>query len=291
MATTLVIGCGYIGKRIARLALERNDTVAVLVRDPEKGTEMEHAGAQVFSGNLDRPDSFPPLPTTGATVHYLVPPIGGGSIDTRVRIFCASIQRGQEPAKVIYMSTSGVYGDCGGAVVSEDSPANPQTSRARRRLDAENYLLSWGRETGVAVVILRVPGIYGPGRVPLAQIESGNPVLRENESPLTNRIHADDLAQVCLAAAERGGSGDIFNVGDGQCSTMTGYFNAVADEFGLMRPSQVSREVAPQLMNPLILSYFSESRCLDTTKMRKKLGVTLRYPTLEEGLKACRGPE
>lgn len=288
---TLVIGCGYIGKRIARLALERKDAVALLVRDPEKAVDLQYAGAQVFSGNLDRPDSFPALPTAGATVYYLVPPIGGGSIDTRVRIFCASIPSGQAPAKVVYMSTSGVYGDCGGAVVTEESPVNAETARARRRLDAENYLLSWGRETGVAVVILRVPGIYGPGRVPLAQIESGNPVLRESESPLTNRIHADDLSQICLAAAEKGDSGDIFNVSDGQCGTMTGYFNAVADEFGLMRPSQVSREMAPELMNPLILSYFSESRCLDNTKMKNKLGVTLRYPTLEEGLKACRGPE
>ena len=291
MQTTLIVGCGYIGKRIARLALERHHHVSALVRAPEKGLELERAGAQVFYGNLDQPDNFPVLPTAGATVHYLVPPIGGGSVDTRIRIFCACIQPGNEPAKIVYMSTSGVYGDCGGAVVSEETPVNPQTARARRRLDAETYLQSWGREVGVPVIILRVPGIYGPGRVPVAQIESGNPVLRENESPLTNRIHADDLAQVCLATAEKGEPGDIFNVSDGQCSTMTSYFNAVADQFGLMRPSQVSREVAPQVMNPLILSFFSESRCLDNTKMMSKLGVTLRYPTLEEGLKACRGPE
>lgn len=291
MDKVVIMGCGYVGKRIGKLALQQGSEVWALVRKPEKGTELEQSGFRVLCGNLDEPDRLPELPTKDAVVHYLVPPIGGGSIDPRVRIFAASIAPGNEPRKIVYMSTSGVYGDCRGEVVTEETAVNARTSRARRRLDAEEHLLSWGRERNVPVVILRVSGIYGPERVPVPQIESGNPVIREDESPMTNRIHVEDLAAVCMAAAARGEAGEIVNVSDGNCTTMTSYFNAVADEFGLMRPPQVSMEQAPRLMNPLILSYFSESRCLDNTKMMRRLGVTLRYPTLEQGLKGCRGAE
>jgi nucleoside-diphosphate-sugar epimerase len=138
------------------------------------------------------------------------------------------------------------------------------------------------------VVILRVTGIYGPGRLPVNQLTSGQPVLDERLASLTNRIHADDLVRVCLAAAERGEDGDIFNVSDGHPGTMTEYFNAAADLLGLPRPRQVSWEEAQQVMSPLMFSYVSESRRLDNRKMREKLGVTLRYPTLAEGMPACR---
>ena len=291
MSNVLIVGCGYVGKRIAKLALTEGSDVFALVRNGEKAAELEQSGIHALCGNFDEPDRLPELPTRDAVVHYLVPPIGGGSIDPRVRLFAASIAPGNEPRILVYMSTSGVYGDCRGRTIDEETPVNAQTTRARRRLDAEEYLLSWGRNRNVPIVILRVSGIYGPERVPIAQIESGNPIIREAESPLSNRIHVDDLAVVCMAAAVKGEAGEIFNVSDGNCTTMTSYFNAVADEFGLMRPSQVSREQAPRLMNPLILSYFSESRCLDNNKMLERLGITLKYPTLTEGLKGCRGAE
>jgi nucleoside-diphosphate-sugar epimerase len=217
-------------------------------------------------------------------VYYLAPPPGGGVIDPRVRVLTDAIAEGNEPQKIIYMSTSGVYGDCGGALVDEETPAAPGTPRGKRRLDAEQWFLGWGKKRNVPVVILRVSAIYGPGRLPIPHIESGNPVLRESDSPLSNRIHADDLATVCLAAGERGEGGEIFNVSDGECTSMTHYFNAVADAFGLLRPPQVTRVEAGRVMNPLLLSYFSESRCLDNTRMRERLKVTLRYPNLHEGL-------
>jgi nucleoside-diphosphate-sugar epimerase len=189
---------------------------------------------------------------------------------------------------VIYMSTSGVYGDCGDAVVTEETPAIPQTARGKRRLDAESVFREWGAEKKVPVVILRVTGIYGPGRLPVSQLTSGQPVLDERIASLTNRIHADDLTRVCLAAAERGDDGDIFNVSDGHPGTMTEYFNAAADFLGLPRPRQVSWEEARQVMSPLMLSYVSESRRMDNRKMREKLGIKLLYPTLAEGIPECR---
>jgi nucleoside-diphosphate-sugar epimerase len=288
MANILIIGCGDIGRRVARLALAEKATVTGFIRSAESAAELEKLGVAAIIGNLDDPATLKELPTTGAIVFYLAPPPGGGNTDPRARNFCAAIQPGEEPRKVIYMSTSGVYGDSGGELVTEETPPNPQTTRGKRRLDAETAFREWGKAHGVAVVILRVTGIYGPGRLPVSQLASGQPVLDERLAPLTNRIHADDLARVCLAAAARGEDGDVFNVSDGHPTTMTHYFNAVADLLGYPRPRQVSLEEAHQVMSPLMLSYMSESRRLDNSKMLRKLGIELLYPDLAAGLKASK---
>ncbi len=291
MDRILIIGCGYIGQRVARLAMALNASVSALARSAESRENLTLLGIHAISGDLDNPSTLGHLPTKGALVFYFAPPPGGGVTDPRMQAFCASVASGDEPQKVVYISTSGVYGDCREDPVSEDTPPNPLTTRAKRRLDAEKVLFTWGKERNVPIVVLRVAGIYGLGRLPLPHIRSGNPVINEHESPLTNRIHADDLARICIAAAEKGEAGDIFNVCDGEAGTMTHYFNTVANAFGLPRPAQISLEEARRVMNPLILSYFSESRQLDNHKMLRKLGIKLLYPTLEEGLKASRTPE
>ena len=288
MNDVFVVGCGDIGRRVARQCLENGASVSALIRSPEKAADLKDLDLRPVVADLDDPTTLTDLPTAGATLFYFAPPPGGGHLDPRARNFCAAIVTGAEPARVIYMSTSGVYGDSGDSVVTEETPANPQTARGKRRLDAETVFGEWGRERGVPVVILRVTGIYGPGRLPVTQLTSGQPVLDERIANLTNRIHADDLARVCIAAAERAVDGDIFNVSDGHPGTMTEYFNAAADFLGLPRPRQVSLEEAPEFMSPLMLSYISESRRLDNRKMLDKLGVSLRYPTLAEGIKACR---
>ncbi len=282
----LIIGCGDIGRRVAALAKEKRATVTALVRSAEKGELLHELGVATVPGDLDDPETLGALPTSGAVVFYFAPPPGGGITDPRVRSFCAAVSPKNEPGKVVYISTTGVYGDCGGAVVTEETPVNPQTARAKRRLDAETTLLAWGEERNVPVVILRVTGIYGPGRLPVRHIAEGQPVLRAEEAPLTNRIHADDLARVCIAAALRGQAGDIFNVSDGQAGTMTDYFNAVADAAGIPRPRQVTMDEARQVMSPLMLSYVTESRQMDNRKMIEKLGIRLLYPDLASGLRA-----
>ena len=140
---------------------------------------------------------------------------------------------------------------------------------------------------GFELVILRVTGIYGPGRLPVARVMQGHPVLKQGEGAYTNRIHSLDLVQICLAAMERGADGDIYNVCDGQESTMTEYFTAVADMHDLPRPKQISMAEAEKEMNPLMLSYLKESRRMSNQKLKEKLRVELLYPTLEAGLKAC----
>jgi nucleoside-diphosphate-sugar epimerase len=284
----LIIGCGDIGRRVAKLAGDQGVPVSALVRPGKSAEELKELAIRAIPGDLDEPASLRNLPTQEAVLFYFAPPPGGGVTDPRMRAFCTAIRSGDEPRKVVYISTSGVYGDCGSAAVTEETPVNPQTARARRRVDAETVLGQWGEERNVAVVILRVTGIYGPGRLPVTYIESGHPVLSEQEAPFTNRIHADDLARICLAAAERGEAGDIFNVSDGRPGTMTQYFNAVADILGLPRPPQVSLAEAGLVMKPLMLSYITESRRMDNRKMLAKLGVKLLYPTLEEGLRGSK---
>jgi len=280
----VIIGCGDVGVRVARLVQGRGGQVAALARSDAAAARLRGYGIDPVPGDLDELASLASLPVAGKLVFYLAPPPGGGPLDTRMRNFCTALDRERAPARVVYVSTSGVYGDCGGAWVTEETPVNPQTSRARRRLDAESVLLEWAKPRGVAVVILRVTGIYGPGRLPLARLQQGHPVLCEAESPPTNRIHADDLALVCVAAAEKGEDGEVFNVSDGHPGTMTQYFNAVADLLGLPRPPQVTMDEAREVMTPLMLSYLTETRRMDNRRMLERLGITLRYPDLESGL-------
>ena len=281
----LIVGCGDIGLRVARILQTSSCEVAGLTRAAKGAERLRRVKVEPVIGDLDDAESLAELPTGGKLVFYLAPPPGGGPVDRRMRNFCAAVGGEKVPGKVVYMSTSGVYGDCGGARVTEETPVNPQTSRAQRRVDAETTLLEWGRANKVPVVILRVTGIYGPGRLPLARLQQGHPVLNEKESPPTNRIHADDLAAVCVAVAEKAADGEIFNVSDGQSGTMTGYFNAIADLLELPRPQQVSMAEANQVMTPMMLSYLKESRRMDNRKMIEQLGVVLQYPDLESGLK------
>ena len=287
MTSVFIAGCGDIGKRVAREYLTEGIPVSALVRSPEKGAALEAMGIRTFVADLDDPTTLTGLPTAGAILFYFAPPPGGGHQDPRVENFCRSIASGDEPAQVIYMSTSGVYGDCGDATVTEESATLPQTARGKRRLHAESNFLDWGARKNVPVIILRVTGIYGPGRLPVSQLTTGQPVLEVGIANLTNRIHADDLTTVCRAAATRGKNGQVYNVSDGHPTTMTDYFNAAADFLGLPRPRQIPWEEARQLMSPLMLSYVAESRRMDNRKIREELGVTLRYPTLAEGIPAC----
>ena len=280
MEKLLIVGCGAVGRRVAALALAQGMSVCTCNR----GEAQPVPGAQHSAGNLDEPDTLRGLPTRGAGVIYLAPPPGGGIEDTRMRAFLFSIAVGDEPEKVVYISTSGVYGG-GNEVVTEETEPDPQTARGKRRLHAERLLQAWGKERGVAVVVLRVTAIYAADRLPVTQLSTGQPVLREEEALPSNRIHADDLSRVCLAALERGQDGAVFNVSDGAPSTMTAYFNAAADKLGLPRPRQVSMEEARKVMTPLMISYFSEGRVVDSGKMLKELGITLLYPDLEAGLK------
>lgn len=285
---TLIIGCGDIGQRVGTILLEQGKKVSALARSDENAEKIQTLGFSVLRGDLDYQEDTPEIPVHGRQLYYLLAPQGGGKSDYRMLNFCRKLSADNCPTKVVYISTSGVYGDCGGDVVTEETSINPQTTRAQRRVSAEEQLREQADKLGFDLVILRVTGIYGPGRLPVARIMQGHPVLSPGEGGYTNRIHALDLVQICLAAMDRGEDGDIFNVSDGQQSTMTDYFNAVADLHDLPRPKQISLAQAEKEMNPLMLSYLKESRQMDNRKLLEKLEIELRYPTLEAGLQACR---
>lgn len=287
MPRILIIGCGDIGERVARLEQAEGRAVAGLSRSQASAERLRAAGIEPLTGDLDIPSSLGHLPVEGALVYYFAPPPGSGVTDPRLEAFVSVMTPAKLPQRVVLISTTGVYGDCHGEWVTEERPANPQAPRAARRLAAETALRRWSRASGVPVVILRVPGIYARGRLPEERLRAREPVLREEESPFSNRIHADDLARVCMAAAHHDHPHDLYNVSDGHPTTMTDYFDRVADALGLPRPPAVTLEEARRRLGEGMLSYLAESKRIDNRRMREELGVALMYPDLAAGLASC----
>jgi nucleoside-diphosphate-sugar epimerase len=280
-----IAGCGDIGSLLAVKWRERGARVTALVRSEAAGRRLQGLGLETVFGDLDQAESLCSLPLAGTVLYYLAPPPPTGEGDPRVRNLLAALTAPAVlPGRIVYISTSGVYGDSGGEWVDEETPPNPQTDRARRRLDAEAALRDFGRRHAIPVIILRVGGIYGPGRLPLARLQKGLPVLLEAECGYTNRIHAEDLVAILLAAAERGEADNIYNISDGHPGTMSGYFNAVADALGLPRPPALTLAEAKEQLSEAMLSYLSESRRMDNRKLLRAFGITLRYPDLASGL-------
>ncbi|MGZ8219846.1 NAD-dependent epimerase/dehydratase family protein, partial [Methylomagnum sp.] len=248
---------------------------------------LSQLGIHPKRGDLDAPDTLTCLPSSETIVYHFAPPPPTGHGDPRTLALLAALDTATPPARLVYISTSGVYGDCQGEWVNEDRPPNPQSDRSRRRLDTEQQITQWGEQRGVPCVILRVPGIYGPGRLPCERLRQGLPVLRDEEARYSNRIHADDLAAACFAAARRGQPGGVYNVSDGQPTTMSDYFNRVADLLGLPRPPAVGLAEARRVLSPSMMSFLEESKRLDNRRMLEALGVNLRYPNLASGLAAC----
>lgn len=276
-----IVGCGDIGLRVAALEQAAGRVVGALCRDLAK---LQGRGIQLVAGDLDVPASLSALPEAVEVLYYLAPPPGFGVSDPRLQALLAAWPQNGLPKRVVYISTSGVYGDCDGAWVDEAWPLNPRSERGKRRAAAEICLQQWAEGRGVQLTVLRVPGIYGPGRWPLERLRRGTPVLRQAESPYSNRIHADDLALVCFLAGQPERPTGIYNVSDGNPSTMTDYFYQVADAFGLPRPPAISMAEAREQLGPGILSFLEESKRLDNRKLLQSFGLQLRYPDLATAL-------
>jgi len=281
-----IVGCGYLGRRVAARWLAQGMPVAALARSAASADLLRTQGIEPVSGDLDATDTLRELSLTGALLYYFAPPPRDGERDMRLRNLLQSVS--SQPVRVVHLSTTGVYGDSGGDWIDEDSPLRPVAARALRRADSEQVLREWGQQTGVPWIILRVPGIYGPGRLPLDRLRAGRPVLREQESGYTNRIHVDDLASACVAAGRSTLRNRVYNACDGHPSTMTHYFNRIAAVFDLPTPPQVTRQQAGELLGEGMLSYLDESRRIGNRRLVEELGVELRYPDLESGLAAIR---
>jgi len=280
---TLIIGFGDIGHRVAKLELALGHSVTALIRDKSKINAAREFGVETLLADLGKPETMAQQPLEGSRIYYFAPPPSTGTHDSRMANWLDSIGI-SKPAVIIYISTTGVYGHCHGEWVDEQRIPNPTADRAKRRLNAEMQLSEWGAQHATPVIRLRVPGIYHPDRLPMASLQQGKPILKSSDAPYSNRIHADDLAQICLAAADHGKAGEIYNVADNDSCTMSEYFIKIAGAFNLPRPQEVSWEEAKQQLSPGMLSYLKESRRIDNKKMLNELNVKLQYPTLDNGL-------
>lgn len=269
MERLLIAGFGDIARR-ALPHLERRFRVTPLSRR--------------HGFDLDRSETLP-LPGADALLHCAPPP-GEGVTDGRTANLLAALEKGRIlPKRIVYVSTSGVYGDCGGARVDESRPPAPQTDRARRRVYAEKLLYHWSGDRKVDLVVLRVPGIYASDRLPLERLRAGTPVLRAEDDVYTSHIHADDLAAIVCRALEQDAPAGVYNAADDTEMKMGDWFDLVAERFGLPRPPRVSRTQAASVVPAGLLSFMDESRRLDNHRLKTVLGVRLRYPTVQEGLR------
>jgi len=272
----LVLGCGDVGMRMLPLLRGRFRIFAV-TSQPARCAELRAAGAVPVVANLDQPGALRRLAGLAHYVVHLAPPQTDGLQDRRTRHATAILP---ERCRVVYVSTTGVYGDCGGALVDESRPAAPRNARAHRRVDAEQVLRAWGQRSGATVAILRAPGIYAGDRLPLQRLRDGTPALAEEDDVHTNHIHADDLARLCVRALFRGRAGRVYHAVDDSDMKMAQYFDAVADAFQLPRPPRLPRAELAKVVSPTLLSFMSESRRLSNTRLKKELGLRLRYPTV-----------
>lgn len=268
--------------RRALPVLTRRWQVTALVRSVDPALRAQ--GVKQIRGDLDQPASLRRLAGIADAVLHSAPPPSEGAGDPRTKRLLATLARARSlPRHLVYISTSGVYGPCGGAVVRESRPCAAGTARARRRVAAESLL----RRSGVRVSILRAPGIYAADRLPLERVRRGDPVLNADEDVFTNHIHAEDLATACITALERGGANRAYNICDDSAERMGDWFDKLADAFALPRPPRASREEVKTRLSPMLLSFMSESRRLDNTRMKRELKLKLRYPTVDAGIEAA----
>ncbi|HZW20006.1 MAG TPA: NAD-dependent epimerase/dehydratase family protein [Noviherbaspirillum sp.] len=276
----LVIGCGDVGMRLLPLVRDRFRVFAV-TSQPERRAELRAAGAVPVVADLDKPESLARLASLARHIVHLAPPQTEGLTDRRSRNLTAILP---DRANMVYVSTTGVYGDCGGALVDETRPLAPQNARARRRADAERVLRKWARRSGSRLAILRVPGIYAAGRLPVERLQKGTPALRPEDDVYTNHIHADDLARIIAFALFRAQSCRVYHAVDDSDMKMGDYFDAVADRAGLPRPPRLPRRELAAAVSPVLLSFMSESRRLSNERLRAELGVRLRFPRVQDAL-------
>jgi len=286
--TLLIVGCGDVGMRVARL-LRGRWRVLALTSSRARVPALRAAGVLPLVGDLDKPDSLARLADLADAVLHLAPPPAAGSDDSRTANLLRALARGTRVRRIVYASTSGVYGDCGGARIDETRALRPATDRARRRVDAEARLRWHGRAFGTRVTLLRIPGIYAsdrPGGHPRERLTRGTPVLVASDDVYTNHIHADDLARACVAALHRGLPQRAVHVSDESDIKMGDYFDLAADLCGLARPKRIPRSQAEQVFSPMLLSFMSESRRLVNTRLVRELRLHLRYPRVRDGLLA-----
>ena len=289
--TLLLIGCGDIALRSATL-LRAHYRLIGLCRHSENAPKLREYGITPIFGDLDKPKTLNKLAGLSHAILHLAPPQNHGKQDIRTANLLASLTKRVTkktiilPQRFVYISTSGVYGDCNGALTDETRPIKPRMDRSIRRADAEKKVRNWGLRNHVNVSILRVPGIYATERLPLKRIREGAPVLLPDDDCYTNSIHANDLAYIIFAALRYAKPGRIYNACDDSTLKMGEYFDLIADFFDMPRLPRVARANAYKHISSSMLSFMEESRRLTNIRIKNELYINLRYPTVAIGISA-----
>jgi nucleoside-diphosphate-sugar epimerase len=283
MERLLIIGCGDIARRTIQL-LGKRYRIYTLIRNGTQRDALRAMGIVPIPGDLDSRKQLSRIAGLADIVLHLAPPSATGAKDFRTHHLLAALAQGTLPRQFIYISTSGVYGDCAGAWVSETHTVNPQSARAQRRVDAESQIRYWAQGNGVKASILRVPGIYAEDRLPLERLQTGMPAIAAGEDSYTNHIHANDLARIIVSAVRRGQPNRVYHASDDGVMKMGDYFDVVADAHNLPRPPRITRAEAQRVLPESLLSFMNESRRLTNTRMKQELQVRLHHPTVRHTL-------
>ena len=276
MKRLLIIGCGDVAMRAIPL-LTRRYRIFALIRNPAYLGKLRSLGVLPVIGDLDNRASLARITGLADAVLHFAPPANSGARDTRTRSLLSALSHGTQPKHLVYISTSDVYGDCGGARVSESHPLNPQTARAARRVDAERQIRSWAKRNHVKVSVLRVPGIYAADRLPLDRLRAGTPAIAQKEDSYTNHIHADDLARISIAALQQGGACRVYHASDDSDLKMGDYFDVVADAFGLPYVPRLPRAEIKRIASPALWSFMNDHSAGDAIRLISARGKRGTY--------------
>lgn len=278
----LIVGCGDVGSRLAASLHAKGwavDAWAQSARQREFG--------RVRGVDLDKDGA---LPTTDATVCvYLVPPQPDGQDDRRLRRFLA--HNGGVVRHLVYAGASGVYGDCDGRWVDETAALNPGNGRSRRRVDAEQQVAAWASGGDGTAVCLRLAGIYGPGRLPIARVRRGDPVVQRDQASWSNRVHVNDVVSAIESALTHGehmqsGACLAVNVADGQPTTMTDYLQACAAAIGAPALPELPPEQVLAQASPALRGYLTQSRRLRIDRLCTVLEAPPQHTDFRQELAA-----
>ena len=284
MRRLTIVGCGDIGVRIAE-KLKHKYRIFGLARRFNQAALLRSQGVVPIMGDLDDAKTLDRISGISEDVLHLAPPQPTGQCDNRTSNLIACLKKKcMLPQRLVYISTSGVYGDASGKVVSEIHRTMPNSDRAKRRLSAEKNLRKFGQDMGVSVSILRVPGIYSKDRLPIDRLLDETPMILKHQDSYTNHIHVVDLVNIIIATFNTGRIGRIYNVSDDSKLRIGDYFDVVAEHKGLKKPARISKEKARVKIPAQLFSFINESRIIDNSRMKRELGIILKYPTVEEGI-------
>ena len=286
----LIVGCGDVGLRVAGL-LKASSRLMALTSSSLRVETLQRRGITPMLGDLDKPQTLRRLAGVATHVVHMAPPPLEGHTDPRTRALVLALRLRSLPSAVVYGSTTGVYGDCEGEWIDETRRLQPQTARAQRRVNAQDWVNHLGKSGYPRTQVLRIPGIYAldrEGGTPRERLLRGTPVLQAHEDVYTNHIHADDLARATVLALWRGRPLRAMNVCDNTDMKMGDYMESVAKMWNLQEPARISREQAQLQLSPMVMSFLNESRRIRSLRLAQELGLRLLYPTVMDGLKADR---